>query len=132
MVEAAGFPVVATSSFATAAILGYDDREAAPVEEVLAAATRIVQAVSMSVTVDECGYGLAPAELVERFAATGAVGLNLEDSNPPASRRTRGSLGTASSAPGRGRRSTRWANNALVALAPGDRDGLADSPAPPA
>lgn len=30
MVEAAGFPVVATSSFATAAILGYDDGEAAP------------------------------------------------------------------------------------------------------
>jgi 2-methylisocitrate lyase-like PEP mutase family enzyme len=29
MVEAAGFPVVATSSFATARILGYDDGEAA-------------------------------------------------------------------------------------------------------
>jgi 2-methylisocitrate lyase-like PEP mutase family enzyme len=84
MVEVAGFPVVATSSFATAAILGYDDGEAAPVEEVLAAAARIVRAVSVPVTVDfERGYGLAPAELVERFAATGAVGLNLEDSNPP-------------------------------------------------
>jgi 2-methylisocitrate lyase-like PEP mutase family enzyme len=84
MVEAAGFPVVATSSFATAVILGYDDGEAAPVEEVLAAAARIVRAVRLPVTVDfERGYGLAPAELVERFAATGAVGLNLEDSNPP-------------------------------------------------
>jgi 2-methylisocitrate lyase-like PEP mutase family enzyme len=84
MVEAAGFPVVATSSAATAAILGYDDGEAAPVEEVLAASRRIVRAVSLPVTVDfERGYGLAPAELVERFAATGAVGLNLEDSNPP-------------------------------------------------
>jgi 2-methylisocitrate lyase-like PEP mutase family enzyme len=31
MVAAAGFPVVATSSFATAGILGYDDGEAAPV-----------------------------------------------------------------------------------------------------
>jgi 2-methylisocitrate lyase-like PEP mutase family enzyme len=30
MVEVAGFPVVATSSFATAAILGYDDGEEAP------------------------------------------------------------------------------------------------------
>nr|WP_275261760.1 isocitrate lyase/phosphoenolpyruvate mutase family protein [Jiangella aurantiaca] len=38
MVEAAGFPAVATSSAATAADLGYDDGEAAPVEEVLAAA----------------------------------------------------------------------------------------------
>jgi 2-methylisocitrate lyase-like PEP mutase family enzyme len=46
--------------------------------------TRIVRAVSLPVTVDfERGYGLAPAELVERFAATGAVGLNLEDSDPP-------------------------------------------------
>jgi 2-methylisocitrate lyase-like PEP mutase family enzyme len=83
MVEAAGFPVVATSSFATAVILGYEDGEEAPVEEVLAAAARIVRAVSVPVTVDfERGYGLTPAELVERFAATGAVGLNLEDSDP--------------------------------------------------
>jgi 2-methylisocitrate lyase-like PEP mutase family enzyme len=84
MVEGAGFPVVATSSFATARILGYDDGEAAPVDEVLAAAARIVRAVSVPVTVDfERGYRLGPAELVERFAATGAVGLNLEDSDPP-------------------------------------------------
>ncbi|HEY3259498.1 MAG TPA: isocitrate lyase/phosphoenolpyruvate mutase family protein [Pseudonocardiaceae bacterium] len=84
MVEATGFPVVATSSAATAAILGYDDGEAAPVEEVLAATERIVRAVSLPVTVDfERGYALEPAELVERFASTGAAGLNLEDSNPP-------------------------------------------------
>jgi 2-methylisocitrate lyase-like PEP mutase family enzyme len=84
MVEAAGFPVVATSSAATAVILGFDDGEATPVEEMLAATERIVRAVGLPVTVDfERGYGLAPAELVERFAATGAVGLNLEDSNPP-------------------------------------------------
>src|SRR3954454_18025260 len=70
MVETAGFPAVATSSVATAMILGYDDGEAAPVEEVLAAAARIVRAVSLPVTIDfERGYRLAPAELVERFAA---------------------------------------------------------------
>lgn len=84
MVEAAGFPAVATSSVATAAVLGYDDGEAAPVEEVLAATARIARAVSVPVTVDfERGYGLAPADLVERVAATGAVGVNLEDSDPP-------------------------------------------------
>jgi 2-methylisocitrate lyase-like PEP mutase family enzyme len=84
MVEEAGFPAVATSSFATAVILGYQDGEEAPVEQVLAAAAQIARAVNAPVTVDfERGYGLAPAELVERFAATGAVGLNLEDSNPP-------------------------------------------------
>ncbi|RIQ11091.1 isocitrate lyase/PEP mutase family protein [Jiangella rhizosphaerae] len=83
MVQAAGFPAVATSSAATAAVLGYEDGEAAPVEDVLAAAARIVRAVDVPVTVDfERGYGLAPDELVERFAATGAAGLNLEDSDP--------------------------------------------------
>lgn len=83
MAESAGFPVVATSSFATATILGYEDGEAAPVEEVLSAAARIARAVSLPVTVDfERGYRLAPDELVERFVATGAVGLNLEDSDP--------------------------------------------------
>lgn len=83
LVESAGFPVVATSSAAMAQILGYDDGEAAPVEEVLAASARIASAVSIPVTVDfERGYRLAPAELVERFATTGAVGLNLEDSDP--------------------------------------------------
>ena len=87
MVVEAGFPVVATSSFATATILGYDDGEAAPVEEVLAAAARIVRAVDVPVTVDfERGYRLPPAELVERFTATGAVGLNLEDSDPATGR----------------------------------------------
>lgn len=83
MVTDAGFPVVATSSAATASILGYADGEATPVEEVLAATARIVRAVSVPVTVDfERGYGLAATELVERFTNTGAVGMNLEDSNP--------------------------------------------------
>jgi len=83
LVEEAGFPAVATSSNATAAVLGYDDGEHAPVDDVLAAAARIAHSVSVPVTVDfERGYQLKPAELVERFAATGAVGLNLEDSDP--------------------------------------------------
>jgi 2-methylisocitrate lyase-like PEP mutase family enzyme len=83
MVEQAGFPAVATSSFATSTILGYDDGEEAPVDDVLAATTHIARAVSVPVTIDfERGYRLPPAELVERFLATGAVGLNLEDSDP--------------------------------------------------
>jgi len=83
LVTSAGFPVVATSSAATAAVLGYADGEAAPVDEVLAAAARIVRSVSVPVTVDfERGYRLPPGELVERFTGTGAVGLNLEDSDP--------------------------------------------------
>lgn len=82
-IERAGFPAVATSSAAVAACLGWEDGETAPVEEMLAAATRIAHAVAVPVTVDfEHGYRLAPEELVARVAATGAVGLNLEDSDP--------------------------------------------------
>jgi 2-methylisocitrate lyase-like PEP mutase family enzyme len=82
-VTAAGFPVVATGSAAVAPVLGYDDGEAAPAGEVLAAVARIARAVPVPVTADmERGYGLAPAEFVERLAATGAVGVNLEDSDP--------------------------------------------------
>jgi 2-methylisocitrate lyase-like PEP mutase family enzyme len=83
MIEEAGFPAVATSSAAVAATLGWSDGQGAPVEDMLAAAARIVRAVTVPVTVDfEHGYGLKPAELVERLAATGAVGMNLEDSDP--------------------------------------------------
>jgi 2-methylisocitrate lyase-like PEP mutase family enzyme len=83
MIEEAGFPAVATSSAAIASTLGWGDGEAAPVEDMLAAAGRIASAVSVPVTVDfERGYRLPPAELVERLAETGAAGLNLEDSDP--------------------------------------------------
>ncbi|WP_245966509.1 isocitrate lyase/PEP mutase family protein [Sphaerisporangium album] len=82
-VTAAGFPVVATGSAAVAPVLGYDDGESAPAGEVLAQVARIARAVTVPVTADmERGYGLAPAEFVERLAATGAVGANLEDSDP--------------------------------------------------
>jgi 2-methylisocitrate lyase-like PEP mutase family enzyme len=83
IVAAAGFAAVATSSAAVAESLGYPDGEAAPVEEVLDAVARIARAVPVPVTADmERGYGLPPAQLVERLAASGAVGCNLEDSLP--------------------------------------------------
>jgi 2-methylisocitrate lyase-like PEP mutase family enzyme len=82
-VQEAGFPVVATGSAAVSRVLGYDDHEATPVGEMMAAVARIVRAVDVPVTADiERGYGLAPQELVERLAGTGAVGCNLEDSEP--------------------------------------------------
>ncbi|NKQ57549.1 isocitrate lyase/phosphoenolpyruvate mutase family protein [Amycolatopsis sp. K13G38] len=82
VVEEAGFPVVATSSVAVAASLGFGDGEKAPVEEMFAAAARIAGAVSVPVTVDaESGYGLAPREFTDRLLATGAVGCNLEDTD---------------------------------------------------
>lgn len=83
LVEAAGLPAVATSSAAIADSLGYRDGEDTPPGEMFGAIARIVTAVDVPVTADvERGYGLPPAELVERLAATGAVGCNLEDSDP--------------------------------------------------
>ncbi|MEU7691911.1 MULTISPECIES: isocitrate lyase/phosphoenolpyruvate mutase family protein [Microbispora] len=82
-VEAAGFPAVATGSAAVAAVLGYEDGHDAPADEMFAAVARISRVVTVPVTADvERGYGLKPAELVERLAAAGAAGCNLEDSDP--------------------------------------------------
>ncbi|MDR8410456.1 isocitrate lyase/phosphoenolpyruvate mutase family protein [Nonomuraea sp. 3-1Str] len=79
----AGFPVVATGSAAVAPVLGYEDGEGTPAAEMMAAIGRIARAVPVPVTADvERGYGLPPAELVERLLAAGAVGCNLEDSDP--------------------------------------------------
>ncbi|WP_309147823.1 isocitrate lyase/PEP mutase family protein [Streptomyces sp. NTH33] len=79
----AGFPVLATSSAAVAATLGYRDGGHTPPAEMFAAIARIVRSVSVPVTADvEHGYGLAPQELVDRLLDTGAVGCNLEDTDP--------------------------------------------------
>jgi 2-methylisocitrate lyase-like PEP mutase family enzyme len=81
-VEAAGFPVVATSSAAIAASLGYADHEGAPSFEMVKAAARIIDAVGVPVTVDfEAGYRLSPRGIVERLVEIGAAGLNLEDTD---------------------------------------------------
>lgn len=83
VVVAAGLPAVATSSAAVAETLGYTDGENTPVAEMLDAVARIAAAVPVPVTADmERGYGLPAAELVERLAAAGIAGCNLEDSDP--------------------------------------------------
>ncbi|GAB2598606.1 isocitrate lyase/phosphoenolpyruvate mutase family protein [Streptomyces capparidis] len=79
----AGFPALATTSAGVAASLGYADREGTPPEEMFAAVARIARAVPVPVTADmEAGYGLSAAELVDRLLAAGAVGCNLEDTDP--------------------------------------------------
>ncbi|MFI9228915.1 isocitrate lyase/phosphoenolpyruvate mutase family protein [Streptomyces rimosus] len=78
---AAGFPALATPSAGVSAALGYADGSTPP-DEMFAAVTRIVRAVEVPVTADlEAGYGLPAKELVERIAAAGAVGCNIEDSD---------------------------------------------------
>jgi 2-methylisocitrate lyase-like PEP mutase family enzyme len=84
-VVAAGFPVVATTSWAVAAALGNEDGERAPADEMLGAAARIARSVEVPVTVDaEAGYGMHPAELVAALRDAGAAGCNLEDTEWPA------------------------------------------------
>jgi 2-methylisocitrate lyase-like PEP mutase family enzyme len=84
-VVAAGYAVVATTSWAVAAALGHDDGERAPADEMLAAAARIARNVDVPVTVDaEAGYGMQPAELVAALHDAGAAGCNLEDTEWPA------------------------------------------------
>ncbi|MET9954547.1 isocitrate lyase/phosphoenolpyruvate mutase family protein [Streptomyces sp. NPDC006339] len=79
--EEAGFPALATPSAGIAAALGHEDG-ATPAAEMFAAVARIARAVSVPVTADvEGGYGLSPKELVARVLETGAVGVNLEDSD---------------------------------------------------
>jgi len=81
-VVAAGARAVATSSAAIAASLGLPDDPTAPVDLMFAAIGRIAAAVDVPVTADVLdGYGLDPAELVDRLLAAGAVGCNIEDSD---------------------------------------------------
>jgi 2-methylisocitrate lyase-like PEP mutase family enzyme len=82
LVVKAGFPVVATSSGAVTATLGYEDNDSMPVDEAFGVIARITRSVSVPVTADvEAGYGLSPGDLVERLLEAGAVGCNLEDTD---------------------------------------------------
>jgi 2-methylisocitrate lyase-like PEP mutase family enzyme len=78
----AGFPAVATSSAAIAAMLGHPDGDRAPWRDMFAAAERVARAVPVPVTVDaETGYGMRPGDLVSRLLDIGAAGCNLEDTD---------------------------------------------------
>ena len=82
VVEKAGFPAIATTSAGVAVAMGYEDHQKAPPEEMIAAARRIVQAVSAPVTVDfEAGYGMSPPDVVKTLVGLGAVGFNYEDTD---------------------------------------------------
>jgi 2-methylisocitrate lyase-like PEP mutase family enzyme len=82
LVVKAGFPVVATSSGAIAATLGYEDNDSMPVDEAFGVVARITRGVSIPVTADvEAGYRLSPKDLVDRLLDAGAVGCNLEDTD---------------------------------------------------
>lgn len=83
-IEQAGAKAIATGSWSVAAAHGFDDGEKLPLDLALTNIERIVAAVSVPVTLDfEGGYAMEPSELktnVEKVIATGAVGINFEDS----------------------------------------------------
>lgn len=81
-VSDAGFPVIATSSYAVAASLGFADADSMPVDAAFGVISRVASGVELPVTADiEAGYGLSPEALVTRLLDSGAVGCNLEDTD---------------------------------------------------
>lgn len=82
IVAEAGFPAVATSSAAVAAVHGAADDDSLPPELAFAAVREVAAAVPVPVTADlEAGYRLEPGELARRLLDSGAVGCNLEDTD---------------------------------------------------
>ena len=83
IIEAAGFPALATTSAGIANSLGYADGQRISREEMAEAVARITRTVAVPVTADmEAGYGATPesaAETSRAAIAAGAVGMNLED-----------------------------------------------------
>jgi len=84
MVEAKGFPAVATASAAIAESLGYSDGEQIKLATMLDMVARIVRSVSIPVSADfEAGYSESIEGLQEntsRLIDTGVAGINFEDS----------------------------------------------------
>jgi 2-methylisocitrate lyase-like PEP mutase family enzyme len=83
VLEAAGFPAIATTSAGVANSLGYPDGQRISLTEMTEAVRRIVESVSVPVTADmEGGYGETEESAVETVHAAisvGAIGINLED-----------------------------------------------------
>lgn len=81
-VAAGGGRAVATSSAAITQSLGLSDDSSTPLGPHFDTIRRIAWATDVPTTADLLdGYGLDPAELVNRLLAAGAVGCNLEDSD---------------------------------------------------
>lgn len=81
VVADAGFAALSIGSHPLADSRGQGDNEDMTLDDALDGVRRICSAVpDVPVTADmEAGYGVSPAELVERLLEAGAVGLNVED-----------------------------------------------------
>ncbi|TSJ41066.1 isocitrate lyase/phosphoenolpyruvate mutase family protein [Mucilaginibacter corticis] len=83
LIEAAGFPAIATSSGAIADALGYPDGEQIPFEELLYIIKRIKASTQLPLSVDvERGYSSdlsVIADNISQLLDTGVAGINIED-----------------------------------------------------
>src|SRR4051794_28562716 len=85
-----GTAAIATASHAIAASWGYPDGEKIPVDTMIEAVGRIVEATALPVTPAlGGGYG-APAETVRKAIGVGVVGANVEDQMKPLDEAVRG------------------------------------------
>lgn len=76
----AGFGAISIGSHPLAESRGQQDNEGMSLDDAMEGIARIAASVDVPVTADvESGYGAAPAELIDRLLAAGAVGLNVED-----------------------------------------------------
>lgn len=86
VIEQAGFPALATTSSGIATSLGYSDGQRMTRAQMIEAIARMTRVATAPVTADiEAGYGDSIPEIVEtirQVIATGAVGVNIEDSSP--------------------------------------------------
>jgi 2-methylisocitrate lyase-like PEP mutase family enzyme len=84
ILEAKGYPAVATASAAVSASLGYEDGEMMRRSTLIDILTRIARSVDIPVTADiESGYGKTISKLEESILQvidSGVVGINIEDS----------------------------------------------------
>ncbi len=84
ILEAKGFPAVATASAAVSASLGYQDGEKIKRSTLIDVITRIAKSVDIPVTADiESGFGDSISMLKETIVQvidSGVVGINIEDS----------------------------------------------------
>lgn len=81
--ETPGTAALATASHSIAASWGYEDGENIPVDLMIEAVGRIVEATTLPVSADlEAGYGDA-AETVRKAIGVGVVGANIEDQMKP-------------------------------------------------
>jgi 2-methylisocitrate lyase-like PEP mutase family enzyme len=84
ILEAKGYPAIATASAAVSASLGYQDGEKINRSTLIDILRRIARSVDVPVTADiEMGYGESLSELeltAEQVIESGVVGVNIEDS----------------------------------------------------